>query len=98
MKLCKHQLYPQTCGWCRQEKKSAGKWKVNVRPRTGLQIKYLRMIMPAKDLEILIDRYVAAKKDHLFLRQKSCRISPIRKLRLYKWKVKPNISPQLRWE
>lgn len=41
------------------------KWKADKRPATGLQIKYLRMILPAKQIENLIDRYVEAKIEHL---------------------------------
>lgn len=38
------------------------RWRAEQRPKTGLQIKYLRKIMTARELENLIDRYVEAKK------------------------------------
>lgn len=47
------------------------KWKADKRPATGLQIKYLRMILPAKELETLIDRYVEAKMRTLTKKIKS---------------------------
>lgn len=65
MKYCKHQLPTETCEWCRKEKQGAGKWKVNIRPRTGLQIKYLRKFMTEVEVERMIDKYVEAKQSVL---------------------------------
>lgn len=62
---CKHHMIQSTCEWCRRERQSAGKWKRNMVPRTGLQLKYLRMIIKPADLKVLLKKYVAAKQSVL---------------------------------
>lgn len=41
------------------------KWKADKIPRYGLMLKYLRMILPKRELDGIIKRYVDVKKKTL---------------------------------
>ena len=47
------------------------KWKADTIPQYGLTLKYLRLIMPERELEELIKRYVAAKQKHFTEKSKA---------------------------